>query len=480
MGRISTNAAAQTALRQLRDTQSAGDEARQRVATGLEVQSAADNPAFFLVSSKTRSDLTVLSGLRDNIGQQTGIFAAAMAGARQLNETLDSVASVITASQQGIALDELEIAFNALFGQAKEAIASASFQVTNLLRDEGITSTVISVDRSDAGGLDFQTLAVQARDFDRFTYAATGYDEGTRFVVEAENFDNSAAGFSYEWEESEAESGFLEWGGDAVGNVFYPGFPVIIGNAPRLDYELEFSQAGTYYFAFRGIAADAVSNGVHLGLDGTLLSGATGVNVASADLSSDPAWGGQQGAIPGTTASFTIAAPGTYTINIWGAQNGLLLDGFVISQDDTQLEGASPTLGGETARTGSTALDFFADPVYGNDRILAAGFTEVLNTLRPSLSAGFEEQAFTVLDGLRNKLNREVSTLGAYQARFEQQDEFLSDLVDALDVSVASLVETDLQEEASRLAALEVQEQLVVRSLNIANQRPASVLELFR
>jgi len=480
VGTILTNAAAQTALRQLRDTQGAGDEARNRVATGLRVQSAADNPAFFLVSNKTRSDISVLSGLRDNIGQQTGIFAAAISGARQLDKTLDSVAGVITAAQQGVALDELEVAFDALLDQATEALRSAGFQDTNLLRDQGINSTIISVDRSE-GGFNFQTLAIQARDLDRFAFEATGYEEGTRFVIEAENFDNSTSGSgSFEWIESETQNGFLEWGRDASATTSFVGLAPALNFSPRLDYDLEFSETGTYYFAFRGIGADSDANTLHLGIDGTLSSGLTGVNIANADLSSDPAWGGQQGLIPGTVASFTIAAPGTYTINIWGGDNGLLLDGFVISQDSTQLEGASPKLGGETARTGSTALDFFADPINGNDRILAAGFTEVLTTLRPSLSAGYQDQAFTVLDGLRNKLNQEVSRLGAYQERFEQQDIFLNDLVDALDVSVASLVESDLQEEASRLAAIEVQEQLTVRSLNIANQRPASVLQLFR
>ncbi|MEM6913865.1 MAG: flagellin, partial [Pseudomonadota bacterium] len=473
-----TNASAQTALVQLRSTQQSGDEVRNRLATGLRIQSAGDNPAFFLVSNKTRGDLVVLSGLRDNLGQQEGIFAAALSGARQLNRTLDAVAGVITAAQQGVALDELEVAFNALLQQASEALSSAGFQDTNLLRDDSANTTVIGLDRS-GNGLGFQTIGVQGRDLDRFAYDASGYEEGTRFVIEAESYDLNIGNRGYAWEESEDNAGYLVWGDDpSVGQINYATSALARAFAPRLDYELEFSEAGRYYFAFRGIGPDEQSNSIHIGIDGTPLTANSRVTID--DPSGVPEWGSETQFLPGTPATIDIIAPGSYTLNIWGRENRTLLDGFVLSLDTTQLTGESEALGAETAKTGSTRLDFFAHLDQGESRISTTGFTEVLSTLRPSLSAGFAEQAFTVLDGLRSKLNREISQIGAYRERIVQQDRFLSDLTDALDLSVASLVEADLQVEASRLAAIEVQERLTAQSLSIANQRPATILQLFR
>jgi flagellin len=49
-----------------------------------------------------------------------------------------------------------------------------------------------------------------------------------------------------------------------------------------------------------------------------------------------------------------------------------------------------------------------------------------------------------------------------------------------LTAGVGSLVDANMQEEAARLSALQVQQQLGVQSLSIANQAPQSILTLFR
>lgn len=42
------------------------------------------------------------------------------------------------------------------------------------------------------------------------------------------------------------------------------------------------------------------------------------------------------------------------------------------------------------------------------------------------------------------------------------------------------MVDADMEEEAARLQAYQVQQQLAVQSLSIANQSPQSLLSLFR
>jgi flagellin len=49
-----------------------------------------------------------------------------------------------------------------------------------------------------------------------------------------------------------------------------------------------------------------------------------------------------------------------------------------------------------------------------------------------------------------------------------------------LKAGIGSLVDADMEEASAKLQALQVQQQLGVQALSIANQAPQSVLSLFR
>ena len=66
------------------------------------------------------------------------------------------------------------------------------------------------------------------------------------------------------------------------------------------------------------------------------------------------------------------------------------------------------------------------------------------------------------------------------QGRIETQTEFISGLTDALKSGIGTLVDADMEEASARLQALQVQQQLGVQALSIANQAPQSILALFR
>ena len=73
-----------------------------------------------------------------------------------------------------------------------------------------------------------------------------------------------------------------------------------------------------------------------------------------------------------------------------------------------------------------------------------------------------------------------AAQFGSVQNRLDIQSDFVTALGDALTAGVGSLVDANMQEEAARLSALQVQQQLGVQSLSIANQAPQSILTLFR
>jgi flagellin len=73
-----------------------------------------------------------------------------------------------------------------------------------------------------------------------------------------------------------------------------------------------------------------------------------------------------------------------------------------------------------------------------------------------------------------------AAQFGSLQNRLGIQDEFVKALTDALSEGVGILVDTNMDEEAARLNALQVQQQLGVQSLSIANSVPHSIVALFR
>src|SRR5262249_18130504 len=73
-----------------------------------------------------------------------------------------------------------------------------------------------------------------------------------------------------------------------------------------------------------------------------------------------------------------------------------------------------------------------------------------------------------------------LGNLGADTKTINFQDTFISSLSDATNVGLGSIVDADLARESSRLQALQVQQQLSIQTLNIANQRPNTLLNLFR
>ena len=64
--------------------------------------------------------------------------------------------------------------------------------------------------------------------------------------------------------------------------------------------------------------------------------------------------------------------------------------------------------------------------------------------------------------------------------RIGLQEDFVSKLTDSIDSGVGRLVDADMNEESTRLKALQTQQQLAIQSLSIANSASQNVLSLFR
>ena len=90
------------------------------------------------------------------------------------------------------------------------------------------------------------------------------------------------------------------------------------------------------------------------------------------------------------------------------------------------------------------------------------------------------EQIISTVDGAIASMTDAATDLGAVSQRVDLQKNFVSNLMDAIDRGVGQLVDADLNKESTRLKALQVQQQLGVQAISIANSSSQNVLSLFR
>jgi flagellin len=90
-----------------------------------------------------------------------------------------------------------------------------------------------------------------------------------------------------------------------------------------------------------------------------------------------------------------------------------------------------------------------------------------------------DEMIGTVDAALQTMISR-AGDIGAAKSRIEMQTDFVSNLMDAIDRGVGTLVDADMNEESTRLQALQVQQQLGIQALSIANSSVEGVMSLFR
>ncbi|MUZ98465.1 flagellin [Agrobacterium vitis] len=84
------------------------------------------------------------------------------------------------------------------------------------------------------------------------------------------------------------------------------------------------------------------------------------------------------------------------------------------------------------------------------------------------------------VDKMLSSMTDAAATIGATTSRLKLQDSFIKDLSDTIDTGVGRLVDADMNEESTKLKALQTQQQLGIQSLSIANSSSENVMSLFR
>ena len=163
-------------------------------------------------------------------------------------------------------------------------------------------------------------------------------------------------------------------------------------------------------------------------------------------------WVNNAGGTVSVVSSFVRGTGGTVSIKTTD---------YVLGTANTLFNGTTTggILGGTGASSGQSVYGF----TIGNTTTQAAIdnlLTDVETTLKNMTTLG--------------------SQLGSLQQRVDIQTEFVSSLSDSIDSGIGRLVDADMEEESSKLSALQTQQQLAIQSLSIANSSSQNILSLFR
>jgi len=109
----------------------------------------------------------------------------------------------------------------------------------------------------------------------------------------------------------------------------------------------------------------------------------------------------------------------------------------------------------------------------------AGGGLELLSKVDVSTLDGAKAALGAFESMVQNSISA-AAAFGSVEGRIEIQGNFISSLSDSLKLGIGALVDANMEEASARLQALQVQQQLGVQSLSIANQAPQSILSLFR
>jgi flagellin len=165
------------------------------------------------------------------------------------------------------------------------------------------------------------------------------------------------------------------------------------------------------------------------------------------------------GAVSLTTLEYDAA--GSVMIDTHSAGRGVLTKDWSVTQPN--------------GTAGTTVANYYL--LNANSTLMGTGAEiSIDNTTSTDDLAGM----LKAVEAMLQELTDSASTLGAITSRIDMQDEFVSSLMDVIDKGVGRLVDADMNEESTRLKALQTQQQLGIQALSIANTNAQNILQLFQ
>ena len=505
MSSILTNTSAMVALQTLKSINSNLSGIQNEISTGKSISSAKDNSAIWAISKVMESDVSGFKAISSSLSLGESTVAVARQASETVTDLLTEMKGKIVASQEeNVDRGKIQSDISALRDQIASVVGAAQFNGLNLVKGTADVNILSSLDRSSDGTVAASNITVARQDLstDQGTFGT-----GTSLAA---NSTASAAAVSNTANTSVVTLGNA-WAANDVANISVAGVD--------LAYTLGVGEDETH----AGAALSGLING--LGLDGITATddGAGGITISSTRAFEDVA----------ITTGETTAGTGDVLITALNGTAGLTDTSGAIDEraENVAFSTSAAVNEGDSYKVtvGASSYDYIAgkgetmeDVAKGlKIAIDSAGVSDIttkvvkdatsgewsLKVDNSGSSLGFSETgnaggiasgglrgleaidvtsgagATSALENIETMISNSISasaSFGSVQGRIETQNDFIGKLTDSLKAGIGSMVDADMEAASARLQALQVQQQLGVQALSIANQAPQSVLSLFR
>ncbi|TYC65032.1 ABC transporter substrate-binding protein [Stappia sp. BW2] len=497
---ITLSAAVRQNLLTLQSTADLMSGVQNKLATGLKVNSALDNPNSFFTASGLNSRAGDLSTLLDDMGQSLQTIKSADKGIQTITdlvETAKAKANQALQTQSQYERKTYAAQYNALLEQIEDVAKDSSYKGKNLLAGDGNDLTTIF--NEDATS----KLTIEAVD-----YTDTSISTGLNLSDLAEGVGSST---TMQLQGGSATFTLQDAGGSAL-NI----------SSALVDSTLVASTTSSLSFIDNTATTPAVISGTS-GVSGgatvqDLVDGLNDIagvraeydnNTGELSIYSDEDFyisndstttvltGSNVDATAFTSTTDTLVDSGSFAVGdtlTLTDGNGYELGSFEIEEDSTvdDLENFINDFNGVTANfdTGSGKITITSETdltlTSDNTDFVSSGFAADTDgiTLSAISDSGFatDTNINRVIDRLNTSLSNlrsQASEFGTNLSTVEIRQDFTKTLINTLQEGAGLLTLADTNEEGANLLALQTRQQLASTSLSFASQADQTVLSLF-
>lgn len=437
MTSILTNSGAIAALSTLRLMDSSLSDAQRQMSSGLRVERAADNAAYWSIGTTMRSDNKAMGAVSDAINLGSAKVDVAYSAMESSIDLLDEIKSkLVAASEPGVDRGKVQKEIDQLQDQLQSVVNAASFDGQNWLKANGTAGNVALVTgfTRDVNG----DVALQKLDLDLSKTVLLNDAGGGLLQTGAA----SSGGGSFS-----SVGGLVAGLDDLASNPATTGRsipftgPFTVAAGDSLSFTLTTDNSTTTFQKTYTIDRATVDQALGASANGLVSNGADLSDVISRAFINNGFLTGVSG-VGGSSGSVSLYVLPGYTLSSGGytVTNG--------SSGSGSSSGTHPT-------TGVMDMDITQSGVDLDDYL---------------------DQIEIMLQSTTDA----AADLGAIKSRLQQQSSFTDSLMDSLERGIGTLVDADMDETSTRLKAVQTRQQLSIQALSIANSSSQTILQLFQ
>ena len=494
MSSILTNTSAMVALQTLKSINSNLAQVQSEISTGKAVGSAKDNSALWAISKTMESDVEGFKAISESLSLGESTIAVARQGSETVTDLLTEIkGKIVAAQEENVDRDKIQTDIDALAAQINSVTGAAQFNGLNLLSGTEDVNILSSLDRSSNGQVTASNITINRQDLSTDTgvygtgtnlspnsTASAGTVSATGNLVSIA-FDNTADSTTDTLDITVGGTTLSYASGDLNGLAEEDVIDLVAGDINALGLEgitadrnasaLEITSTR----AFEAVDVSYTGDGTTTPTDDVTIA-ERAENVTFSAVAGVNAGDGYRITVGSTVATY-IAGNGETMEDV---ANGLkaAIDAAEIADVTTQV--TTNDSGQVVLKVDNdNAADITTFTAVGAADGEASGGLFGLDNIDVTSNAGADAALANIEVLISNSIDA-AAEFGSAQGRIEIQSDFVGKLTDSLKTGIGTLVDADMEEASARLQALQVQQQLGVQSLSIANQAPQSILSLFR